>query len=475
MSISLRDYQAGIVTAIRQAYGQGCKAPIMVAPCGAGKTILFSFIAWQAAMKSNRTLILVHRQELLSQTSRTLGRFDVEHGLIAPGAEMTGSMVQVASVQTLVRRLDRLAWQPDLIVVDEAHHCTADTGHGRILAHFDGAKVLGVTATPERLDGRGLGVAAGGFFDCLVQGPTVRELVETRYLARPVVFAPQTQLDLSGIRTLAGDYDKGALAAAMDRPTITGDAVAHYRTYCANAPTIAFCVSVAHAEHVAEAFCQAGFRAASIDGTLDDQTRRQRIEDLGAGRLNLLTSCEIISEGTDVPIVGGALLLRPTQSLALYLQQVGRVLRIHDGKEKAVIIDAVGNVLRHGHPLEDRQWSLDSKPRRQRKGLGQDAEDKVQVCPECSAVHESGPECPECAYRYPAKARRIEQVDGDLTEVRPDDRRLSARREQGRCQTLDDLRNLAAARGYSQKWAEHVWAARQSRQRNTGWRGWRTA
>ena len=469
--IDLRDYQTDIVTAIRRAYGQGYKAPLLVAPTGSGKTILFSYIAWQAAMKGNRTLILVHRQELLSQTSRTLGRFEVEHGLIAPGATLTDDLVQIASVQTLVRRLDRLTWQPTLIVVDEAHHTTADTGHGRILAHYDGARVMGVTATPERLDGKGLGVGAGGFFDCLVEGPTVAALVDLGYLSKPVVYAPKTQLDLSGIRTLAGDFDKGALAAAMDRPTITGDAVAHYRTYCANAPTISFCVSVAHAEHVAEAFRQAGYQAASIDGTLSDSDRRQRIEDLGAGRLNVLTSCEIISEGTDMPIVGGALLLRPTQSLALYLQQVGRVLRIHDGKEKAVIIDAVGNVLRHGHPLEDRAWSLYSKPRRQRMGQEQADGEKVKVCPECSAVHKPGPECPECGYNHSAKARRVEQVDGQLTEIRPGDRRLTAKREQAMCRTLDELRDVAARYGYRAGWAEHVWRSRQARQHH--WQGQR--
>jgi superfamily II DNA or RNA helicase len=424
---------------------------------------LFSHIAYQAAMKNNRTLILVHRQELLSQTSRTLGRFEVEHGLIAPGATLTDDLVQVASVQTIVRRLDRLPWQPTLIVVDEAHHTTADTGHGRVLAHYDGARVMGVTATPERLDGKGLGIEAGGFFDCLVMGPSVRELVDLGYLSKPVVYAPKTQLDLSGIRTLAGDFDKGALAAAMDKPAIHGDAVSHYRRYCDGAPSIAFTVSVAHAEHVAEAFRQAGYQAASIDGTLSDSDRRQRIEDLGAGRLNVLTSCEIISEGTDVPIVGGALLLRPTQSLSLFLQQVGRVLRIHDGKEKSVIIDAVGNTLRHGHPLEDRAWSLDAKPRRQRKGQEQVDGEKVKVCPECSAVHEPGPECPECGHAYPVQSRHIEQVDGQLTEIRPGDRRLAARREQAGCRSLEDLKALGAARGYHPRWAEKVWESRQAR------------
>lgn len=473
MSIVLRDYQSEIIANLRRAFATGCRAPLLVAPTGSGKTTIFSFIAYQAALKGNATLILAHRAELIRQTSATLDRFGVEHGLIVPGAEMTGDRVMVASVQTLARRLGRLTWEPTLIVVDEAHHTTADTGHGRVLTHFAGAKVLGVTATPERLDGKGLGAAAGGFFDDIIKGPTVAALVEQGYLSRPVVFAPQTQLDLSSIRTLAGDFDKGALAALMDRPAIHGDAVAHYRKYCDRAPSIAFCVSIAHAEHVAEAFRQAGYQAASIDGTMSDTDRRQRIEDLGAGRLHVLTSCELIGEGVDVPIVGGAILLRPTQSLALCLQQIGRALRPFPGKERAVIIDAVGNVLRHGHPLEDRDWSLDSKPRRQRQRQEQDAEDKVKVCPECSAIHDPSPECPECGFEYPSKARHVEQVDGDLVEVRPDDRRLAAKREQSACRTLDDLKALAAARGYRPAWAEHIWAARQSRHQRPG--GWRTA
>ena len=242
----------------------------------------------------------------------------------------------------------------------------------------------------------------------LVAGPAVAQLVERGYLSRPVVYAPKTQLDLSGIRTLGGDYEKSALAVAMDRPAIHGDAVKHYRQYCNGAPTIAFCVSVAHAEHVAEAFRQAGYQAASIDGALDDQTRRQRIADLGAGRLHVLTSCEIISEGTDIPVVGGALLLRPTQSLSLTLQQIGRALRPYPGKERAVIIDAVGNTLRHGHPLEERDWSLDSKPRRQRQE--EEAQPRIKVCPECECVHPPAPACPNCGFAYPSQARQIYQL-----------------------------------------------------------------
>ncbi|KAA6184104.1 DEAD/DEAH box helicase [Thiohalocapsa marina] len=375
--IILRDYQAGMLHEVRRAYAKGHRAPLLVAPTGSGKTITFCFIAANASAKGNRTLILVHRRELLSQTSATLDAFGVPHGRIAAGEPETDALVQVASVQTLVRRLERMSWAPDLIVVDEAHHAVSTTGHGRVLAAFPSARVLGVTATPQRLDGRGLGVNAGGFFDAMILGPSVAELIELCYLSRPTTFAPRIALDLSGIRTVGGDYAK---------------------------------VSVAHAEHVAETFRRAGYQAASIDGTLDPESRAARIADLGAGKLNVLTSCEIISEGTDIPIVGAAILLRPTQSLALYLQQGGRALRPFPGKERTIILDHVGNSARHGLLETPRDWALDA-PKRTRQTEGEPAA-PVRQCDQCGAVHSPAPECPECGFIYPVQRREIEEVAG---------------------------------------------------------------
>jgi superfamily II DNA or RNA helicase len=463
MSIILRPYQDAMSSGVRDAFRAGCRAPLLVAPTGSGKTCLFCYVASKAKAKGNRTLILVHRQELLRQTSATLAAFDVPHGIIASGVPETDESVQVASVQTLVRRLERMTWTPTLIVVDESHHCTKATGHGRVLAHFAEARVLGVTATPERLDGQGLGAKAGGFFDALVMGPSVSELVELGHLSRPVVYAPPSAVDLSGIRTVAGDFSRGELAAAMDKPVITGSAVTHYRRYCDGAPAIAFCSSIAHAEHVADAFTAEGYRSASIDGTLDPDTRAQRIADLGSGALQVLTSCEIVSEGTDIPIVAAAILLRPTQSLALYLQQVGRALRPYPGKTHATILDHVGNCHRHGLPDDDRGWSLDSKPRRQRK---RDAEETpIRQCEQCYAMHAPAPSCPSCGFVYPVHSREVEEVEGELTEVVTDPARLAAKREQAKAATLDELRKIGAARGYRAGWAEHVYRARQSKPR----------
>jgi superfamily II DNA or RNA helicase len=461
VTIDLRTYQHSAINQVRAAYQARRRAVLLVAPTGSGKTVMFSYIASSAVDRGGRVLILAHRQELIRQTSRTLAAFDVAHGLILPGHPATEDAVQVASVQTVVRRLERLDWQPTLIVVDEAHHATRTTGHGRVLAHFDTARVLGVTATPQRLDGQGLGTVAGGFFESLVSGPTVQELVTAGYLSRPVVYAPPGAPDLSGVRRIGGDFAAGELAAVVDRPTITGNAVTHYARYCPGQPAIVFCASVAHAEHVAAAFSLAGYQAASIDGTMDDTTRAGRIADLGTGALQVLTSCEIISEGTDIPVVGAAVLLRPTQSLGLYLQQVGRALRPFPGKTHATILDHVGNCHRHGLPDDDRVWTLEGRKRRKADPAPDLA---VKQCPACYTVHRPRPACPSCGFVYPASVRVVREVDGELAEIQRSAARDAAKREQKDAKTLEDLRRIGAARGYHPGWAERVHAARQGRQ-----------
>ena len=462
--ITLRDYQQHTEAEIRSAYARGSWAPVLTMPTGSGKTVTFSSIAYQAGLKGKRVLILVHRRELVKQTSRTLAEFGIDHGLIAAGMSMfRDKQVQVASVQTLARRMNKLRWTPDLIIVDECHHAIGGNTWGKVLAHFSQSRVLGVTATPQRLDGKGLGITAGGFFDALIVGPSVAELTSQGYLSPAVVYAPQSAVDLSAVKTRMGDFAAAELAEAMDKPTITGDAVAHYRRLCNGEPAIAFCASVAHAEHVAESFQAAGYRAASIDGSLDHAKRARMIDDLGNGRLQVLTSCDIISEGTDIPVVSAAILLRPTQSLSLALQQMGRALRIHPGKQRAVILDHVGNVFRHGLPDDEREWSLDGQKKRARSKDEQAI--PVKQCEQCYTVHRPAPKCPACGFVYPVQSREIEQVDGDLEQVDPALIRREQKREQASAQTIDDLVTLGRKRGYKNPyaWARHVMAARSQK------------
>lgn len=457
IAVQLRDYQEKAIAGLRSAFQEGKRAPLLALPTGGGKTVVFCFVAASAAAKGRKVLVLVHRAELLRQTSRALERLEVRHGLIAPGCTPTMDLVQVASVQTLARRLDRMAWRPDLIVVDEAHHAVAGTW-GQVLAYYPEARVLGVTATPCRLDGRGL----GDVFDHLVIGPTTRELMDRGFLCRATVYAPPTVADLSGIKMVAGDYNRGDLVKAVDKPAITGDAVAHYQKLMPGKPAIAFCASVEHAEHVADLFGQAGFRARSLDGKMDDAERKSCIEGLGNGHIQVLTSCDIVSEGTDIPVVTGAILLRPTQSESLYLQQVGRVLRPAPGKDRAIVLDHVGNVARHGLPQDDREWSLDASRKKKRKAEADEV--PIRQCPQCYVAHEPEPRCPGCGFVYPVKQRDMEQRDGELQEVDPEAVQKRQRHlEVGKARTLADLLAIEKARGYRAGWAAHVFASRSNR------------
>lgn len=473
MTVTLRPYQATAVDAIRAAYAAGKRAPLLVLPTGGGKTVTFSFVTQSATGKGRTVFLLAHRAELVKQIAGTLARFGCAHQIVAPGAIVRqcqaeqfrtfgrsyvqhGATAFVCSVQTLVRRLDTVP-KPDLLVVDEAHHLTQDSTWGTVVKAFPDAHILPVTATPCRLDGKGLGIGAGGFADDLIMGPTMRELIEAGALSRYRIFAPPNALDLSGVRTRAGDYAKEQLAGAVDRPTITGDAVQHYQRLAAGRRAIVFCVSVEHAQHVAAEFMAAGITSEVLDGSMDPGHRDAAIKRFERAETLVLTSCDLVSEGFDLPAIEVAILLRPTQSLALYLQQVGRALRTFPGKTEAVILDHVGAVRTHGLPDEDREWSLEGvkRGRRQAANDNEPGVDRVSTCPKCFTIHLPAPSCPTCGHVYPEKARRVEQTDGELQELTAeamDAMRRARRALQGSAQTVDDLvHKVGMSRGRAQK------------------------
>ena len=458
--LELRPYQTDSVTELREAYANGAKSPLYVLPTGGGKTFSFAYIAMLTANRGGRVLILVHRSELIKQSSATLDFIGVPHGIVAPGHSATDDAVQIASVQTLARRIKKRAYHADLIIVDEAHHAVAGSWR-KILDAFPEARILGVTATPCRLDGRGL----DGVFDAMIQGPSVSDLIEAGYLSEYSLFAPSCDLDMSRVTRRGGDYAKNEIAEQVDKPTITGSAVGHYRRLCDGRPAIAFCATVKHAEHVAETFRIAGYNSESLDGTLDAETRAARIAGLASGEIHVLTSCEIISEGFDLPAVAVAILLRPTASTSLYLQQVGRALRPFPGKSKAVILDHVGNTLRHGLPDEDREWSLDGLAKRSR-GATEAGPSFIQ-CARCFFCFVPEPRCPHCGAECALpKDRTPDEVEGELVELSAEEiaaARAARKREEGRAGTLEELLALAKQRGYKPGWAHYRWTARQKR------------
>ena len=455
MTVTLRPYQQDAITAIREAFASRHRSVLFVLPTGGGKTVVFSSITTSAASKGNRVCILVHRAELLRQASASLTSLGVRHGLIAAGRSMDLTMpVQVASVQTLARRLHKLPQELfHLLVVDEAHHSNAGTW-AQVLRHFHRARVLGVTATPCRCDGRGL----GEWYSAMVLGPTPQELTDGGYLAPARVLAPPG-MSLQGLRKRMGDYDMRQAGEMLQAGQALGDALSHYRQHLNGQTAIAFCCSVAHAEAVADLFNRHGIAAASIDGSMDALQRERLLADLGAGRLKVLTSCSLIGEGVDVPSVAGCILLRPTQSVSLHLQMIGRCLRPQPGKV-AVVLDHVGNCLRLGHHLDEREWTLEGL----RKREGPKAP-SVKVCVQCFCAMPSGKsECPECGHRFTPERRELEHVDGQLQELQR--KQQERRREQAQAQTIKELVAIGRARGMRNPymWAHHVQAAREAKQ-----------
>lgn len=412
-------------------------------------TLMFSYISAGMARNDKRILILAHRRELLTQISKALKRVNVRHAVMSGGSRgIPTANVVVASVFTLARRLKYFP-SPDLIIGDEAHHFTEKSTWGQCVLAFPKARVLGVTATPERLDGKGL----GKMFDDMVMGPTVAELTEQGFLSPADVYAP-SKPDLKGLRTRMGDYVNAELEGAMDRPSITGSAVAHYTKLASGKRAIAFCVSVKHAEDVAEDFRRAGYVAKSIDGGMKINDRDQILKDFEEGKIRVLTSCDLISEGFDLPAVEVAIMLRPTKSLSLYLQQAGRAIRISPGKEKTIILDHAGNTAVHGFIDEHREWVLtDGDSRKAKAG---EAAPTVRSCPECFAMHRPMPICPKCGHEYKVKGRKIEQKEGELVQMsRADDTNVEV---SDLARQFQILSGVGRKRGYNQpeKWAFNV-------------------
>lgn len=444
--MQLRPYQEAAIAAIRAAYKAGKRAPLLCAPTGAGKSAMVKYMLGQTR---KRVLYLCHRAELAEMIHADLAAAGLPHGMITARSKTTddGMNLHVGMVQTVARRLDKLPVF-DWVISDEAHLAMSDTWRG-ILHHYSAAWHLGMSATPCRLDGRGL----GDVYDEIVYGPSVRELTDGGYLTRYRAFAPAVALD--GIKRSGGDFQMGDAARVLDTSTITGDAIREYGRRMPGKRAIVFCCTREHADHVAGQFRMGGIPAANVDGSMSSADRSARIDDFRAGRLMVLTNVDLLTTGFDMPSIAGAIFLRPTQSLALYLQMVGRILRIAPGKDEALILDHVGNVLRHGLPDTDRQFTLDGKAARA-------AAPGIRQCPECFAAFHPQRSCPECGYVFPVENVRgvKKEVAGELVEVA----RTAADQYRewlatgpfrdvmrGR-RTYREINEVAEARGYKPAW-----------------------
>ena len=366
------------------------------------------------------------------------------------------------------------------ILVHNCHHSISPTWH-KIFDFWSDVPRLGFTATPERLDGRGL----GEMFNVMVQGPTIADLVADNYLARPVLFRPPHEIDAK-YHVKRGDFSQDEQEKTMSRRAIVGDVIDHYRKHLDHLPVVCFCVSVRHSHLMAEQFIQAGYKAAVVEGGLPKTERKAALQGLADGSLDVVCSCDVISEGVDVPVMAGAILLRRTASLALYLQQAGRALRLSPGKDDAIILDHAGNYHLHGHVLEEREWSLEAKSRKDRG----EKPPSITTCPICYGVWPGGVQvCPACGFEFKerepdaGRARPLRVIEGELIEagvgaseardlaalyVRAMGADAKTRQKMllGAAMRATDKRavkSLARAVGYKDGWSEWAWSWRERR------------
>lgn len=443
--MQLRPYQQQVKDEINAAW-QRSRGVLAVMPTGAGKTTTFANIL---ADEPAFSVAIAHRSELVTQMSLTLARYGVRHRVIGSDATQReaarlhmselqrnfvepGARCAVASVDTLVRCDPAAAWvaQTKLVVIDEAHHVRTGNKWASSSAMFRNARVLGVTATPFRADGAGLGSHADGIFDEMVVGPSMRELIDIGNLCEYRIFAPPNAVNLADVALSAsGDYSPAPLRDAVHKAHITGDIVSHYLKLARNKLAIVFTVDIETSVEAAESFRAAGVAAEVISGKTPAALRNAIMRKFRNREIHVLCNCDVLGEGTDVPAVECVIMARPTMSKGLYIQQFGRALRPMDGKPRALIIDAVGNVIRHGLPDAPMTYTLDRRERRS-KGAAVDAI-PLRTClnPDvdgtgipCAQPYERLYRCcPYCGH-YPEPALRSgpDQVDGDLHELDAD-------------------------------------------------------
>lgn len=455
MSFQLREYQDDLIQKARAEIRAGGQSVLMVAPTGAGKTALAAFMLGTASGRGKRCWFMVHRRELITQSSRTFDKVGIPHGIISAGfTPDRRAGVQIASVQTLTRRMEGIP-APHMIVWDECHHI-ASTSWATIFSTYPDAIHIGLTATPCRLDGRGL----GDWFNVMVEGPTTKWLIENGFLSPYKMFAP-TIPDMTGVHMRGGDYVGKEAAAKMDRPSITGDAIQHYQRLCDHKRAIVFATNIEHSKHVVAQFNASGYPAAHLDGTTDRRIRDQTLRDFEAGRIKVVSNVDLFGEGFDLPAIEAVILLRPTQSTGLYLQMVGRGLRTADGKAHATILDHAGNVFRHGLPDEVREWNLDAKPKKKKD---REAAPTVQQCDQCFYSGEPFSTCPVCGHEKEVQTRTVQQVEGDLVELDKEKLARMRKKEQREAKSLDDLIALGVSRGYKfpEQWARKIFSFRRT-------------
>lgn len=452
MQIVLRPRQKLMMEGCRQALKRVNRV-LLQAPTGFGKTALATFITGETAAKGLGVWFICHRQELVDGASNTFKKYGIPHAFIAAGHPRNlKELVQVCSIDTLKNRLATLV-APKIALIDEGHHCAA-AGWAVVIAWLiaNKCRVILLSATPKRQDGKPLSEHC----DEMVLGPQVAELIEDGSLAKFLAFIPDVP-DMKGVRKMMGDFKKADAAERMDKPKLTGNIIKHWKKYATGLKTIGFAVNVAHSQHLAESFRAAGIRAEHLDGTTDKNERKRIIMQFAAGEIDVLWNVDLFGEGFDLSAIAGTdvtvdcvIDASPTQSLAKVMQRWGRALRPGLVKIK-IILDHAGNMLRHGFPDDQREWSLDGDEETAGGG-GSSGPPPPVICEGCfNAIKRPLPDCcPYCQKSLQAKQKEIEVAEGELKAAdaaAKESVRAKIKREIDACKDLGALTAYFAKQG----------------------------
>jgi DNA repair protein RadD len=420
--MKLRPYQEQVVTDYEDKIAEGVRRILIIAPTGSGKTVILSEITKRAKAAKKQVLFVAHRDELLTQARDKLKSFGIIAGIIKAGRERDLrplAAVQVAGIQTLHARAVRAKTMElppaDLVVVDEAHHVRAMT-YQTIVSAYPNAIIIGLTATPCRNDGRGLGNA----FDAMIEAPQIGELIQLGHLVKLKIFAPPAP-NLRGVDVAStGDYVVNQLSDRMNTDPLVGDFVEHWLKHGQRRRSVVFAVDIAHSVHIVEELIKADVKAEHLDGTTPQADREAIIGRLASGETEIVSNVGVLTEGFDLPDIGCIALVRPTRSLGLFRQMIGRGLRPADGKSDLIILDHSGGVHRHGRPDDPIAWTLDTDKRA--ANPTHDARitkhhDPFVECTACGHLRMRGIACDHCGWEPKPQARAVEYVDGQLVEL----------------------------------------------------------
>ena len=426
--VELRTYQTELINNIRNEIIKEKRTICAVLGCGGGKSVIEGMIAQSATKKNNRVLFIVHRQELCQQIESTFTMCGVDF-----------QYCHIGMVQTLCRRIGKID-EPKLIIVDECHHILS-TSYRKIIDSFPNAVVVGFTATPVRMNEGGLGAV----FQSLIQSVSTKWLIENHFLA-PYRYFGVTLADTKHLHTKNGDFDKTEVESLMARTVIYGNTVKNWQEYANDRQTIVYCSSIKTSQETTQAFLDAGITAAHLDGTTNKTEREQTVAAFREGKIKVLCNVDLFGEGFDVPDCEAVVLLRPTQSLTLHIQQSMRSMRYKPGKT-AIILDHVGNFTRHGLPDDEREWTLAQK---KKKGKN---EVHIKVCKNCYEVVSAGAsECPNCGYVFERQERQSPEV---LEGIMLQEISRKPYSDYRKCKTFDELELFRKAKKYKIYWLIH--------------------